>query len=55
MSATMFITGASSGIGRSVAELALAEGWRVGLFRPLRGGPSRRSPPPATRSSCPAT
>jgi len=32
MSATMFITGASSGIGRSVAELALAEGWRVGLF-----------------------
>ena len=32
MSRTMFITGGSSGIGRAVAELALAEGWRVGLF-----------------------
>lgn len=32
MSKTMFVTGASSGIGRRVAEEALASGWRVGLF-----------------------
>ena len=32
MTGTMFITGASSGIGRAVAEAALAEGWKVGLF-----------------------
>ena len=32
MTATMFVTGASSGIGRRVAEEALAAGWRVGLF-----------------------
>lgn len=32
MTRTMFITGASSGIGRAVAEIALEEGWRVGVF-----------------------
>ncbi|MDJ1007666.1 MAG: SDR family oxidoreductase [Paracoccaceae bacterium] len=32
MTATMLVTGASSGIGRAVAEQALAAGWRVGLF-----------------------
>lgn len=32
MTRTMLITGASSGIGRATAELALSEGWRVGLF-----------------------
>lgn len=32
MTRTMFITGASSGIGRRVAQEALASGWRVGLF-----------------------
>ncbi|MEJ6390670.1 SDR family oxidoreductase [Gymnodinialimonas ulvae] len=29
---TIFITGASSGIGRATAELFLQNGWRVGLF-----------------------
>jgi NADP-dependent 3-hydroxy acid dehydrogenase YdfG len=28
----MLITGASSGIGRATAELAMSRGWRVGLF-----------------------
>lgn len=28
----LFITGASSGIGRATAEAAVAEGWRVGLM-----------------------
>ncbi|MEM9707171.1 MAG: SDR family oxidoreductase [Pseudomonadota bacterium] len=37
MSQTMIITGASSGIGRAVAEQALAAGWRVGLFARNRG------------------
>lgn len=32
MTGTMLITGASSGIGRETAEMALAQGWRVGLF-----------------------
>jgi len=32
MTGTMLVTGASSGIGRAVAELALEEGWRVGLM-----------------------
>lgn len=32
MTRTLFITGASSGIGRATAELALSRGWRVGLF-----------------------
>lgn len=29
---TLFITGASSGIGAAIARLAVARGWRVGLF-----------------------
>ena len=32
MTKTMLVTGASSGIGRAVAEAALNAGWRVGLF-----------------------
>ncbi|MEL7026727.1 MAG: SDR family oxidoreductase [Pseudomonadota bacterium] len=32
MTRTLFVTGASSGIGRRVAEDALSAGWRVGLF-----------------------
>ncbi len=32
MTRTMLITGASSGIGRVTAEMALDQGWRVGLF-----------------------
>ena len=32
MTTTMLITGASSGIGREVAEQAMAKGWRVGLL-----------------------
>ncbi len=31
-SKTLFITGASSGIGAATARAAVAEGWRVGLF-----------------------
>jgi len=37
MSRTMLVTGASSGIGRAVAERALARGWRVGLFARRKG------------------
>ena len=29
---TLFITGASSGIGAATARLAVSRGWRVGLF-----------------------
>ena len=36
MKRTMLVTGASSGIGRRVAEEALASGWRVGLFARTR-------------------
>ena len=36
MSPTLFVTGASSGIGREVAQMAMAEGWRVGLFARTR-------------------
>jgi len=32
MTRTMLVTGASSGIGRAVAEMALEAGWRVGLM-----------------------
>lgn len=32
MMGTMLVTGASSGIGRAVAEAALEAGWNVGLF-----------------------
>ncbi len=32
MSKVLFITGASSGIGRATAEAAVADGWRVGLM-----------------------
>ncbi|MEM1028711.1 MAG: SDR family oxidoreductase [Myxococcota bacterium] len=32
MSKVLFITGASSGIGRATAEQAVGEGWRVGLM-----------------------
>jgi NADP-dependent 3-hydroxy acid dehydrogenase YdfG len=38
MTKTMLVTGASSGIGRAVAEAALKAGWRVGLL-------SRRADP----------
>eukprot|EP00754_Rhynchopus_humris_P015491 Rhum_TRINITY_DN14449_c0_g3::Rhum_TRINITY_DN14449_c0_g3_i1::g.87321::m.87321 len=34
---TILVTGASSGIGRAVAELFLAEGWRVGLLARREG------------------
>ncbi|MDP3401941.1 MAG: SDR family NAD(P)-dependent oxidoreductase, partial [Brevundimonas sp.] len=29
---TLFITGASSGIGAATARLAVSKGWHVGLF-----------------------
>jgi NADP-dependent 3-hydroxy acid dehydrogenase YdfG len=29
---TLFVTGASSGIGGATARLAVAQGWHVGLF-----------------------
>ncbi|MEL6644449.1 MAG: SDR family oxidoreductase [Pseudomonadota bacterium] len=37
MTGTMLITGASSGIGRATAEMALAAGWRVGLMARREG------------------
>ena len=32
MEKTLFITGASSGIGAAIARAAVSAGWRVGLF-----------------------